>query len=73
MLKETASVAGAAIIFSPLGMPIVAHGLAGLVVGNLGLYLVDVVLKDIKNSLDSAEVEERPPTVARTGKAPEDF
>ena len=54
MLKEAAGVAGAALVFSPIGMPIVAHGLAGLLVGNIGLYVVDVFLKDIRGALESA-------------------
>jgi hypothetical protein len=57
MLKEAAGVAGAALVFSPIGMPIVAHGLAGLLVGNLGLYVVDVFLKDIRGAIENAGLE----------------
>lgn len=57
MLKEAAGVAGAALIFSPIGMPIVAHGLAGLLVGNIGLFVVDVFLKDIGSALENAAAE----------------
>lgn len=36
MLKTAAGVAGGALLFSPVGMPIV-HGVAGLAVASLGL------------------------------------
>ncbi|UZJ36600.1 MULTISPECIES: hypothetical protein [Prosthecochloris] len=36
MLKTAAGVAGGALLFSPVGMPIV-HGIAGLAVASLGL------------------------------------
>jgi hypothetical protein len=55
MLKEAASVAGAALLFSPLGMPFAAHGLAGLLVGTAGLYVADTLLKDIKGAMDGSK------------------
>lgn len=36
MLKTAAGVAGGALLFSPVGMPVV-HGIAGLAVASLGL------------------------------------
>jgi hypothetical protein len=47
MLKEAAAVAGGALIFSPLGVPILLHGLSGIVVGGAGLIAVDAVLKQV--------------------------
>jgi hypothetical protein len=47
MLKEAAAVAGGALIFSPLGVPILLHGLSGIVVGGAGLFAVDAVLKQV--------------------------
>jgi hypothetical protein len=61
MLKEAAGVAGAAIIFSPLGFPIIAHGLAGMIVGNAGLFVVDAFLKEIRVAVGNAVAENREP------------
>ena len=47
MLKEAGGLAGGALIFSPLGMPFLLHGLAGVVVGGAGLFVVDAVLKQV--------------------------
>ncbi len=54
MLKEAGGLAGGALIFSPLGMPLLLHGIAGVVVGGAGLFVVDAVLKqvvDVTNNL----------------------
>jgi hypothetical protein len=50
MLKETVSTLGAAFAFSPFGMPIVVHGVAGLIIGTAGLHLVNGVINDIKSA-----------------------
>ena len=47
MLKEAAGVAGGALLFSPLGVPILLHGVSGIVVGGAGLFVVDAVLKQV--------------------------
>ena len=47
MLKEAAGVAGGAFLFSPLGMPILFHGVSGILVGGAGLFVVDAVLKQV--------------------------
>ncbi len=47
MLKEAGGLAGGALIFSPLGMPLLFHGLAGIVVGGAGLFVADAVLKQV--------------------------
>ncbi|TLU81562.1 MAG: hypothetical protein FDX21_10780 [Chlorobium sp.] len=62
MLKEAGGLAGGALILSPLGMPFLLHGIAGVVVGGAGLFVVDAVLKqvvDVTNNLGSkAESED---------------
>ncbi|HWQ26778.1 MAG TPA: hypothetical protein VN367_08355 [Chlorobaculum sp.] len=52
MLKEAAGAVGTALIFSPIGLPIVAHGFAGLIVGAAGLQVVNLFLTDIKGAVD---------------------
>jgi hypothetical protein len=51
MLKEAAGVAGGALLLSPLGVPILLHGVSGIVVGGAGLFVVDAVLKQVGNFL----------------------
>jgi len=57
MLKETVSAVGTAFLFSPFGMPIVAHGVAGLIIGTAGLHLVNGVINDIKGAGDVLQRE----------------
>ncbi len=47
MLKEAGGLAGGALIFSPLGVPLLFHGLAGVVIGGAGLFVADAVLKQV--------------------------
>ncbi len=47
MLKEAVGVAGGALLFSPLGVPILLHGVSGIVIGGAGLFVVDAVLKQV--------------------------
>ena len=53
MLKEAGGLAGGALMFSPLGMPFLLHGVAGLVVGGAGLFVVDAVLKQVANTANT--------------------
>ncbi|NTW69649.1 MAG: hypothetical protein HGB23_07315 [Chlorobiaceae bacterium] len=48
MLKEAAGIGGA-ILLTPLGVPIALHGIAGILVGGAGLFVVDAVLKQTEN------------------------
>lgn len=57
MLKETAGAVGTAFVFSPFGMPIVAHGLAGLLVGTATLHVVNGVINDVKGAGDAIRRE----------------
>lgn len=57
MLKETVNTIGAAFALSPLGLPIVAHGVAGLIIGTAGLHLVNGVINDIKSAGDTIKRE----------------
>ena len=58
MLKTAAGVAGGALLFSPVGMPIV-HGIAGLAVASLGLIAagsaIGAITDNIGNVLASKE------------------
>ncbi|MEI7789350.1 MAG: hypothetical protein WCI23_11930 [Chlorobiaceae bacterium] len=47
MLKEAGGLAGGALIFSPLGMPFLLHGVAGILVGGAGLFVADAVVKQV--------------------------
>lgn len=53
MLKDVAAAAGGAVLLTPLGIPFVLHGVAGMLVGGAGLYIADSVLKQILADLDS--------------------
>jgi isoaspartyl peptidase/L-asparaginase-like protein (Ntn-hydrolase superfamily) len=50
MLKEATGAVGGALLFSPLGMPFILHGVAGLLVGGAGLYAADSMLKQIMDA-----------------------
>jgi hypothetical protein len=52
MLKETATVAGGALILSPVGMPFLFHGVAGMLVGYAGLYVANAVMQQVAGSLN---------------------
>ena len=53
MLKTAAGVAGGALLFSPLGMPIV-HGLAGIAVASLGVIAAGSAVGAITDNLGNA-------------------
>lgn len=53
MLKTAAGVAGGALLFSPVGMPIV-HGVAGLAVASMGVMAAGSVLGAITDTIGSA-------------------
>jgi hypothetical protein len=59
MLKEAACIAGAAFMFSPIGMPFTAHGIAGLIVGTAGLHLANTIVEDIKDAMENSKNENR--------------
>ena len=42
-----AGLASGAVMFSPLGFPVLFHGLSGVVVGGLGLYAANAVIGKI--------------------------
>ena len=56
-IKQTVNTLGTAFAFSPFGMPLFAHGVAGLIVGTVGLKLVNGVLNDIKGAGDALHQE----------------
>jgi len=51
MLKEIGGLAGVALMFSPVGMPFLLHGFAGIVVGGAGLVFADAVLKQMLENI----------------------
>ena len=53
MLKTAAGVAGGAILFSPVGMPIV-HGIAGIAVASLGLIAAGSAIGAITDNIGNA-------------------
>lgn len=53
MLKEAGGLVGGALIFSPIGMPILLHGVAGAVVGGAGLFVADAVLKQMAGTVSN--------------------
>lgn len=55
MLKQAATVAGAALILSPIGIPLASCGLPGLLVAGAGLFVADAFLKDMKGAMNKAE------------------
>ncbi len=55
MLKQAATVAGAALIFSPLGIPLASCGLPGVLVAGAGLFVADAFMKEMKLAAEIAE------------------
>lgn len=55
MLKQAAAVAGAALVFSPLGIPLASCGLPGILVAGAGLFVADAFMKEMKLAADKAE------------------
>jgi hypothetical protein len=53
VLKEIGGLASGAFIISPLGMPLLLHGVAGIIVGGAGLVVADVVLKQMVDTLNN--------------------
>jgi len=47
MLKEAGGIVGGALVFSPLGMPFLLHGVAGVLVGGAGLFVVNAVARQV--------------------------
>lgn len=70
MLKETAAVTGGVVLFSPIGMPFLLHGIAGAIVGAPVLIAADSVLKNVVQSMDRKEADERAASAAPSGQEP---
>ncbi|NMW20043.1 MAG: hypothetical protein HKK67_00090 [Chlorobiaceae bacterium] len=49
MLKEATGLAGGALLLSPIGMPILLHGISGVVVGGAGLFVANAVINQVKS------------------------
>jgi hypothetical protein len=61
MLKEAGGIVGGALVFSPLGVPILLHGLAGVVVGGAGLFVADAVVKQVVGVVNDMASQQHPP------------
>ncbi|MGB7510075.1 MAG: hypothetical protein WBP54_02170 [Pelodictyon phaeoclathratiforme] len=70
MLKEAGGVVGGVLLFSPIGMPILLHGVAGAVVGGAGLFVADAVLKQVTGAVSNL-IPHSEPTVSVEGKGDE--
>jgi hypothetical protein len=54
-IKQTVNTVGTAFAFSPFGLPLVVHGAAGMLVGTMGLKLVNGVINDLKGAGDALQ------------------
>ncbi|NTV25885.1 MAG: hypothetical protein HGB01_06705 [Chlorobiaceae bacterium] len=59
MLKQAATLAGAALIFSPLGIPFASCGLPGLLVAGAGLFLADAFMKQMQGTINNADTQKQ--------------
>jgi hypothetical protein len=57
MIKKTVGAVGTALMLTPFGMPLVAHSVAGLIVGTVGLNLINGVINDVKGAGDALQQE----------------
>lgn len=55
MIKEAGALAAGALILSPVGIPILLHGVAGLLIGGAGIAVADAVLKEVVPTLNNGE------------------
>lgn len=69
MLKQAATVAGTALIFSPLGIPFASCGLPGLLVAGAGLFLADAFMKEMDISAGNADERQATPLTRAPEKA----
>ncbi len=60
MIKEAAGLAGGVLLFPPLGMPVMLHGIAGILVGGAGLFVADAVLKQVGTIINHPGAEAEP-------------
>ncbi len=64
-----ATLAGSAVMFSPLGMPFLFHGLSGVVIGGLGLYAAGKVAGSVLEQ-NAASLPEKAPDPSSSEEAP---
>lgn len=57
MLKEIGGLAGGCLLFSPIGMPFLLHGVAGIIVGGAGLVVADALLKQVVDAQEKPASE----------------
>ncbi|MGB0132007.1 hypothetical protein [Chlorobium sp.] len=61
MLKDAAAAAGGAILLTPLGMPFVMHGVAGMLVGGAGLFIADSLMKQVVEAMSNPSGSDETP------------
>jgi len=71
MLKDAAAAAGGAILLTPLGMPFVMHGVAGMLVGGAGLFVADSLLKQVLEAMDTSKGNAGTASESQEGNAPD--
>lgn len=71
MLKDAAAAAGGAILLTPLGMPFVMHGVAGMLVGGAGLFVADSLLKQVLEVVDTSQKNSGSASDTQEGNAPD--
>ena len=54
-----AGLAGGAVMFSPLGFPLLFHGVSGIVVGGLGLYAANAIIGKIAEENKQVQVSQQ--------------
>jgi len=57
MLKKAGGLVGGALVLSPLGVPFLLHGVAGVVVGGAGLFVADAVIKQVAETVNNMLAE----------------
>ena len=73
MIKQTVGAVGTALMLTPFGMPLVAHSVAGLLVGTVGLNLLNGVINDVKGAGDLLQKEMSKPSDRQQDDEPEGF
>jgi hypothetical protein len=71
MIRETVKTVGTAFLFSPFGMPLLVHGAAGLLVGTVGLNMINGVINDVKSAGDILQQEMSKPSDRQQDEEPE--
>lgn len=72
MLKQAAVLAGAAVILTPVGLPLVSCGLPGLLVAGAGFFVADAVMQGILDAQERSAGTEAQKGERRSGDGDDD-